>query len=133
MAGEGPPFVWAHALLASMAADDRAGTFDWRDIGCRLIRYDARSHGRSTFDRHAQHHRWPALAEDMAAVADQASAPAAVFGGASMGAATALWAAHHGFDDRELGAAQRAALSVAFCDDATRVALLPRLKDAWPE
>ncbi len=91
--GDGAPFVWAHPLLASMDADERAGVFDWSEAPCRLIRYDARSHGRSSYDPKAESHRWENLADDMMAVATAAEAPTAVLGGASMGAATALWAA----------------------------------------
>jgi adenosine deaminase len=44
----------------------------------------------------------------------------------------ALWAEHHGFTDAELGAAQRAAVDAAFCDDATRAGLRSRIEAAWP-
>lgn len=88
MCGTGPAFVWAHALMASMRAEDRAGVFDWSNVSARLIRYDARSHGRSSRDPEAGNHRWEQLAEDMLAVADAAGYPRAIFGGASMGAAT---------------------------------------------
>lgn len=76
-----------------MRAERRAGVFNWSGIGARLIRYDARSHGSSSFDPDPDHHRWQTLARDMLEVATAADADTAVFGGASMGAATALWAA----------------------------------------
>mgnify|MGYP001812209208 FL=1 len=92
LSGTGPPFVWGHALMSSMSAEDRAGVFDWSGIGARTIRYDARSHGRSSVDPRAEHHRWEVLADDMLEVATAADAPSAIFGGGSMGAATAIWA-----------------------------------------
>lgn len=91
--GTGPAVVWAHPLMGSMRSENRAGVFDWSGIGARLVRYDARSHGRSSFDPQPEHHRWEALAQDMLDVATAAEAPTAIFGGGSMGAATAIWAA----------------------------------------
>ncbi len=94
VSGEGPPLVWGHALLASMEAERRSGLFDWSGAGARLIRYDARSHGRSPDADGVDQQRWESLAIDMLNVAAARGVPTAVFGGASMGAATALWAAH---------------------------------------
>ena len=91
--GSGPAFVWGHPLMGSMRAERRAGVFDWSGGGGRLIRYDARSHGSSSFDPDPDHHRWETLARDMLEVATAADVDTAIFGGASMGAATALWAA----------------------------------------
>lgn len=93
VSGEGPTFVWGHALSAPRRVEDRAGVFDWSDVGARVVRYDARSQGESSTDPRPEHHRWPALAEDMLAVASRAGVERAVFGGASMGAATSIWAA----------------------------------------
>jgi pimeloyl-ACP methyl ester carboxylesterase len=93
ISGRGPAFVWGHPLMGSMRAEERAGVFDWSATGARLIRYDARSHGRSSVDPRAEHHRWEVLADDMLEVATAADAPSAIFGGGSMGAATAVWAA----------------------------------------
>ena len=92
--GTGPAVVWAHPLMGSMRSENQAGVFDWSGVDARLIRYDARSHGRSSCDPRPEHHRWEILAQDMLDVATATEAPTAIFGGGSMGAATAIWAAH---------------------------------------
>ena len=49
--GKGPAVVWAHGLLANHSYLERTGLFDWSVLpaaGYRLIRYDARGHGRSS-------------------------------------------------------------------------------------
>lgn len=89
------PFLWAHPLTSSIAAEDRHGAFDWstarRDR--RWIRYDARGHGGSTATRHAADYRWANLAHDQLELLDALAVDRVVLGGASMGAATALHAA----------------------------------------
>lgn len=93
-AGEGRPFIWGHGLTSSMAAEDSSGLFDWQDLtGVRLVRYDARGHGRSMAPPDITHYRWPNLAVDMLEVADALGVWGFVAGGASMGCATALHAA----------------------------------------
>jgi pimeloyl-ACP methyl ester carboxylesterase len=91
----GPTMVWGHGLLASMAAEDEAGLFDWSssEHAVNLVRYDARGHGESTAPRDDAGYRWDRLAGDMLGVADAVGASRFVAGGASMGAATALHAA----------------------------------------
>ena len=73
-------FVWAHALLGSVAWEDEVGLFDWPPAAefANVVRYDARSY------------RWPALVDDLLRAGG--SGPF-VAGGAGMGAATALLAA----------------------------------------
>ena len=44
----------------------------------------------------------------------------------------ALWADTLGFSDAELGASQRAAVDVAFCDDTVRADVRSRIDGAWP-
>ena len=59
----------------------------------RLVRYDARCHGASARTGGADALRWSNLAEDMTHLADALDADRVVLGGASMGCATALYAA----------------------------------------
>jgi len=93
--GEGLPFFWGHGLLCSTAQEDDAGLFDWSDLSqdLRLIRYDARGHGRSEATLAPEGYRWPELAADLLALADGLAVERAVLGGVSMGCATALHAA----------------------------------------
>ena len=86
-------FVWAHGLNSCMAHEDDLGLFDWSgaETVADVVRYDARGHGGcecSHFEDRA--YRWSALVDDMLRVAGQGPF---VAGGASMGAATALYAA----------------------------------------
>lgn len=89
------PFVWAHPLTSSMAAEDRHGVFDWSGARGerRMVRYDARGHGSSTATRHAGDYRWNNLAHDQLELLDTLGIDRVVLGGASMGAATALHSA----------------------------------------
>jgi pimeloyl-ACP methyl ester carboxylesterase len=93
--GEGVPFLWGHGLMGSVAQEDAADLIDWIDLAeaSRLIRYDARGHGRSEVTLDPADYRWPELAQDLLSVADVLGAERAVFGGLSMGCATALHAA----------------------------------------
>lgn len=94
-AGAGLPFLWGHGLLGSMAQEDAAALLEWRSLAkaARLVRYDARGHGGSEASLDSEDYRWPALAQDLLALADAIGADRAVFGGLSMGCATALHAA----------------------------------------
>lgn len=92
--GEGPPLLWGHGLLASMTQEDELGVLECSALaGIRLIRYDARGHGRSAPCREAAALRWPELAADELALADALGLERTALGGVSMGAATALHAA----------------------------------------
>jgi 3-oxoadipate enol-lactonase len=95
VAGTGQPFVWGHALLGSMAQDQEAGVLAWQDLTdvARIIRYDARGHGRSESRGEPEDFRWDNLARNMWEVADSATNDAVLLGGASMGCGTALHAA----------------------------------------
>ncbi|OKJ15953.1 alpha/beta fold hydrolase [Kitasatospora sp. CB01950] len=88
--------VHAHGSLSSRAHERRSGLFDWAPLTGthRLARYDARGHGLSTGRPVAEDYSYPALAADLLALCDHLSpaAPVSVLG-ASMGAATVLWAA----------------------------------------
>ena len=94
--GEGVPFVWGHGLMSSMAVEDALGWFnqeDWRPDKVKLVRYDARGHGQSEVSTNPDAYHWRNLGRDMLAVADYVGAQRFVVGGASMGCATALYAA----------------------------------------
>ena len=76
-----------------MAHEDDLGLFDWSCAGsvAQVVRYDARGHGGcecSHFESRA--YRWSALVDDMLRAPGHGPF---VAGGASMGAATALYAA----------------------------------------
>lgn len=88
-------FVWGHGLTSSMAREDEFGVLDHARLAreIRLVRYDARGHGRSgsTDDLDAYH--WRELAADQLGLVDALGIDRYVAGGASMGCATALYAA----------------------------------------
>ncbi|WP_256789656.1 alpha/beta fold hydrolase [Frankia sp. AvcI1] len=96
-AGAGPLTVYAHGLTQSRASEAASGLFDWAPVvaaGRRLVRYDARGHGRSTGDPVPAQYTYSQLAEDLLALLDQLAGPAPVAGiGSSMGTATLLHAA----------------------------------------
>jgi pimeloyl-ACP methyl ester carboxylesterase len=91
--GAGVPFLWGHGLLSNMAQEDAVGLFSWRDVGARVVRFDARGHGESAPSYDPVELRWPALARDMLALADTLGPGRVFLGGVSMGCATALHAA----------------------------------------
>lgn len=94
-AGSGPDLVWGHGLTSSIESEDRLGLFDWQRLRerCRVVRYDARGHGRSTSTPEPHEYAWRSLADDQLALAGALGIDAYVAGGASMGCATALHAA----------------------------------------
>lgn len=93
--GSGPDFVWGHGLTSSMDSEDQLSLFDWDEVRRtnRLLRYDARGHGRSGSTEWPHDHSWKALAEDQLVLADELGVESYIAGGASMGSATALHAA----------------------------------------
>jgi 3-oxoadipate enol-lactonase len=93
--GTGLPFLWGHGLMGSMAQDDAADLLEWDVIAqaTRLLRYDARGHGRSEATLDPGDYRWSEMASDVWSLADAYAARVAVVGGLSMGCATALHAA----------------------------------------
>ncbi|MDZ7675827.1 MAG: hypothetical protein U5K30_12270 [Acidimicrobiales bacterium] len=96
MQGDGYPFLWGHGLLSSRAGEDSSGPIKWADVDLpdvRLIRWDARGHGVAPTPEASGACRWPALARDALALADRERLGQFSIGGASMGAATALWVA----------------------------------------
>lgn len=94
--GDGQPFLWGHGLLQSMASEDETGPIKWPDVDLpdiHLVRWDARGHGTSPAPDGSGACRWPALARDALSLADRNDLRSFSIGGASMGAATALWTA----------------------------------------
>lgn len=93
--GQGPAFVWLHALTSSRDRERRRGIYDWTDIArdFTVVRYDARGHGESTGLPVDDHYLWRRLADDLLAVLANLGDDPVVVGGASMGAVTTLWAA----------------------------------------
>ncbi|MEO8539825.1 MAG: alpha/beta hydrolase [bacterium] len=94
MAGDGPLVVFAHGLMGSIEQVLPPG-LDFSDIHnrVRLLTYDARGHGRSGGPEDHAQYTWETLGRDMAGFIAHAGEESAIIGGASMGAATALWVA----------------------------------------
>jgi pimeloyl-ACP methyl ester carboxylesterase len=94
--GVGPTIVGLHGMSSSRASEDRSGYFDWSALsasGRRIVRYDARGHGRSTGRDVPDDYTWPRLADDLLALLDVVSPDEPVDAyGASMGASTLLYA-----------------------------------------
>ena len=93
--GAGVPFVWGHGLLGSTAQETATGLFGWpaASEAARLVRFDARGHGRSTGAGSPSELTWPELARDLWALIDELALDHPILGGTSMGSATALHAA----------------------------------------
>jgi len=97
VSGSGAPVtIVAHGLTSSRADAAAEGFLAWPLNGLigTIVRFDARGHGASTGSPDAESYVWSRLSDDLIALADAVSpaAPVDVIG-ASMGAATALWAA----------------------------------------
>lgn len=94
VAGEGPPAVFGHGLLGTLDQfEAETGALGRVRERVRLLMYDARGHGGSEGPGVPGAYTWQSLGEDMAALAAIAGEGPTVAGGASMGAATALWVA----------------------------------------
>ena len=91
----GHPVVQLHGLTSSLERDRVLDLDLGRGLsGTRLLRYDARGHGRSTGRPVADDYRWPRLAQDLLALLDVWFPGERVHGvGPSMGCATLLHAA----------------------------------------
>ena len=90
--GGGPPLIFAHGLLGSVALAPSFGerVEDIAARGVRVIAYDARGHGRSGYSTRRSDYHWDALAEDMHGLIRALGLERASMYGGSMGAATAL-------------------------------------------
>ncbi|MBW4042555.1 MAG: alpha/beta hydrolase [Acidobacteria bacterium] len=95
--GDRPTVVQLHGLSSSRASEAASGFFDWspvREAGRRLVRYDARGHGRSSGRPEVDDWAWPMLAGDLLALLDAVAPGEAVDAiGVSMGVGTLLHAA----------------------------------------
>lgn len=92
--GSGPLVVFGHGLMGSIEQVTPPG-IDLATVHSRvrLLTYDARGHGHSHGPENHAEYNWETLGRDMSAFVDHAGEEAAIVGGASMGAATALWMA----------------------------------------
>jgi 3-oxoadipate enol-lactonase len=95
--GDGPVAIWAHGLSSSSFGMDQAGLFDWSPVaaaGRRLVRYDARGHGRSTGRPVPSDWEFRNLGRDLLIVADVVSPEVPVSAiGSSLGTVSLLYAA----------------------------------------
>ncbi|HNP56970.1 MAG TPA: alpha/beta hydrolase [Gordonia sp. (in: high G+C Gram-positive bacteria)] len=91
----GHPVVQLHGLTSSRARDRVLDLDLGRGLsGTRLLRYDARGHGRSTGSRNADDYLWPNLAGDLLTLLDGFFPGERVYGvGTSMGSGTLMHAA----------------------------------------
>lgn len=93
--GEGGPLaVFGHGLLGSIEQlNEGQAALDALAARMRVLLYDARGHGKSAGPEDPSGYTWETLGRDMTALVDFAGDEQAILGGASMGAASALWAA----------------------------------------
>lgn len=92
--GHGPLAVIGHGLLGSIEQiTEQFGVGVSLAGRLRLLTYDARGHGQSEGPRDPAGYTWEALGLDMLELATRCGEERAVYGGGSMGAATALWLA----------------------------------------
>ncbi|MFO0616959.1 MAG: alpha/beta fold hydrolase [Polyangiaceae bacterium] len=93
--GEGPTLLWCHGVFFPIEVDDESalGRVLNEVPGLRVVRLDARGHGRTPAGPDGAAHRWDAMAEDVLDVATALGARRFALGGISMGAAVALHAA----------------------------------------
>lgn len=97
--GEGLAFLWGHGFASSVERET-SWMLDWDRLAARhrVVRWDARGHGRSEGTRDASDYRWDDLGRDLVGLVDALGVGRFVAGGVSMGAATALHAAVHAPD-----------------------------------
>lgn len=96
LAGEGPLVVFGHGLMGSIEQVDPlggGGALEYVLERVRLLIYDARGHGQSGGPEDAAQYTWETMGRDMTAFISHAGEERAIVGGASMGAASALWVA----------------------------------------
>jgi pimeloyl-ACP methyl ester carboxylesterase len=90
--GRGPPVVWLHGLMGSIARQRRAneGLDGLERRGFRLIAYDALGHGESGFTENEADYSWAAHAEILSALLQHLGIDRTILGGGSMGAGVSL-------------------------------------------
>ena len=92
--GEGPLAIFGHGLMGSIEqVEENLSVLDQLLARVRLLVYDARGHGRSEGPADADGYTWETLGRDMGELVRHQGEERALLGGASMGAATALWVA----------------------------------------
>ena len=95
--GSGQLAVYGHGLFFSRAVEARLGLLDWSAIvsaGLRLVRYDARGHGRSPGRTDPAEYTFQQHGVNLLDLLDHLGADQPVHGlGSSMGSAALLWAA----------------------------------------
>ncbi|MFL0799773.1 MAG: alpha/beta hydrolase [Agarilytica sp.] len=92
--GSGDALLWGHGLMASMASEDLLGMYGWDQFpaGQRLVRYDARGHGKTESSYFPEDYHWKNLSNDMLSIADELEIDRFIAGGQSMGCATSIYA-----------------------------------------
>lgn len=89
--GDGPvDLIWGHGLGQTRVTDAATGLVDWPRVPARVVRYDARGHGRSLTTPDLGGYTWDELARDQLGLADALGFDRYVAAGASMGCGTAL-------------------------------------------
>jgi len=93
--GKGDTFIWAHGLLSSMSVEGSSCFYNWQDFphDIKLIRYDARGHGKTESSFVPSKYHWQNLANDMIAIVNEHKVEKFIAGGQSMGCATTLYTA----------------------------------------
>ena len=93
--GEGPALIWSHGVLHPIALEELTPLREFFDAiqGRRVVRYDARGHGGSAGGRSDAANRWDELGADLLELAGALEIDRFVATGASMGAASSLYAA----------------------------------------
>ena len=91
--GDGPLALFGHGLLGSVEQieDQAPGLLGRLHEDVRLVVYDARGHGQSAGPEDSAQYTWETLGLDMCSLMEHTGETTAILGGASMGAASALW------------------------------------------
>ncbi len=92
--GSGDALLWGHGLMASMASEDSFDMYGWNQFPTdqRLVRYDARGHGKTEPSYSPADYHWKNLASDMLSIAKELKIDRFIVGGQSMGCATSIYA-----------------------------------------
>jgi pimeloyl-ACP methyl ester carboxylesterase len=92
--GEGDVLIWGHGVTASMTSEDLLNIFEWNKFpkDKKLVRYDARGHGKTEPSFSPSDYHWKNMARDMISIADGLGIEEFVAGGQSMGCATTIYA-----------------------------------------
>ena len=78
--------------MASIVSEDALDLFEWDKFPKekRLVRYDARGHGKTEPSYSPADYHWENLAKDMISIADKLGVEKLITGGQSMGCATTI-------------------------------------------